>query len=41
MGKGELVAIGVVGLPAWIGEDGHGADNARLMKNLLTTKVGQ
>ena len=40
-GKGELVAIGLVGLSAWLGEGGRGADNARLLKNLLTTKVGQ
>ena len=40
-GKGEVVAIGLVGLPAWIGEHGRGADNARFLRNLLTTKVGR
>ena len=40
-GKGEMVAIGLVDLPTWIGEHGRGADNARLLKNLLTTKVGR
>jgi RNA polymerase sigma factor (sigma-70 family) len=40
-GKGEMVAIGLVGLPAWIDEHGRGANNARLLKNLLTTKVGR
>ena len=40
-GKGEVVAIGLVGLPAWLGQHGGGADNARLLKNLLTTKVGR
>jgi RNA polymerase sigma factor (sigma-70 family) len=39
-GKGELVAIGMVLLPAWIGERGQGTDNARFLRNLLTTRVG-
>ncbi len=38
--NGELVAIGLVDLAAWIGERGQGTDNARFLKNLLTTKVG-
>ncbi len=38
-GHGELVAIGVVNLPEWIGKRGQGTDNARFLKNLLTTKV--
>ena len=36
-----MVAIGLVNLPDWLGEHGRGADNVRLLKNLLTTKVGQ
>ncbi len=40
-GNGEMVAIGLVDLPSWIGESGRGADNVRLIKNLLTTKVGR
>jgi RNA polymerase sigma factor (sigma-70 family) len=40
-GKGEVVAIGLVNLERWISETGQGVDNARLLKNLLTMKVGQ
>jgi hypothetical protein len=40
-GKGETVAIGLVGLERWIGGNGLRADNARFLKNLLTTKVGR
>lgn len=39
-GNGEVVAIGLTGLPSWIGERGQGTDNARFLKNLLTTKAG-
>ena len=35
-GKGEVVAMGLVGLPRWIGELGQGTDNRRFLKNLLT-----
>jgi RNA polymerase sigma factor (sigma-70 family) len=40
-GKGEIVAIGITFLADWIGEHGRGTDNARFLKNLLTTKVGR
>ena len=40
-GNCEMVAIGLVNLPDWLGEHGRGADNVRLLKNLLTTKIGQ
>jgi RNA polymerase sigma factor (sigma-70 family) len=40
-GKGEVVAVGLTGLERWIGERGRGTDNARLLKNLLTTKPGR
>jgi hypothetical protein len=30
-----------VDLAGWIGEFGRGNDNARLLKNLLTMKVGR
>jgi Sigma-70, region 4 len=40
-GKGEIVAVGMVGLPDWIGERARSTDNARFLKNLLTTKVGR
>lgn len=40
-GKGEIVAVGVVGLVDWIGERGQNADNARFLKNLLNTRDGR
>jgi hypothetical protein len=40
-GKGEVVAIGLVNLERWSSETGQGLDNARLLKNLLTTNVGR
>ncbi len=39
-GKGEVVAVGLYLVASWIGEDGEGTDNARLIKNLLTRPIG-
>jgi len=39
--KGEVVALGLTLLSSWIGEDGAGTDNARLLKNLLTRPAGR
>ncbi len=37
-GKGEVVAVGGVGLAEWVGEYGEGTDNARFLRNLLTPR---
>jgi hypothetical protein len=38
-GRGEVVAVGGVGLAEWIGEYGEGTDNARFLRNLRSARV--